>query len=186
MKKYIYIMMFFLIGITISQAQRMLPKQKGLEVNAGILSDVYPDRNYYLNIGMTLNGKNGNYQLWALEYTYQYDEYKNLRLPQETYTSEGGYSFFILGDTRKNITLNAAITGVLGYESINRGEALLYDGAKILTEDNFIYGAGGRLSFETYLSDRFVLILQGRTKVLWGTVLEQFRPSAGLGLRINF
>lgn len=92
----------------------------------------------------------------------------------------------LLGDTRKNITLNAGITGVLGYESINRGEALLYDGAKILTEDNFIYGAGGRLSFETYLSDRFVLILQGRTKVLWGTDLEQFRPSAGLGLRINF
>ncbi|TDD77177.1 conjugal transfer protein TraO [Flavobacterium caseinilyticum] len=186
MKKYIYTMMFVLIGITIAQAQRMLPKQKGLEVNAGTLSDDYPGRNYYLNIGMTVNGKNGNYQLWALEYTYQYDAYKNLRLPQETYTAEGGYSFFLLGDTRKNITLNAAITGVLGYESINRGEALLYDGAKILTEDNFIYGAGGRLSFETYLSDRFVLILQGRTKVLWGTDLELFRPSAGLGLRINF
>lgn len=186
MKKYIYTMMFVLIGITIAQAQRMLPKQKGLEVNAGTLSDDYPGRNYYLNIGMTVNGKNGNYQLWVLEYTYQYDEYKNFRLPQETYTAEGGYSFFLLGDARKNITLNAAIAGVLGYESINRGEALLYDGAKILTEDNFIYGAGGRLSFETYLSDRFVLILQGRTKVLWGTDLEQFRPSAGLGLRINF
>ena len=186
MKKYIYTMMFVLIGITITQAQRMLPKQKGLEVNAGTLSYDYPGRSYYLNIGMTLNGRNGNYQLWALEYTHQYDEYKNLRLPQETYTAEGGYSFFLLGDARKNITLNAAITGVLGYESINRGEALLYDGAKILTEDNFIYGAGGRLSFETYLSDRFVLILQGRTKVFWGTDLEKFRPSAGLGLRINF
>ena len=186
MKKYIYTMMFVLIGITIAQAQRMLPKQKGLEVNAGTLSDDHPGRNYYLNIGMTVNGKNGNYQLWALEYTHQYDEYKDLRLPQETYTAEGGYSFFLLGDARKNITLNAAITGVLGYESINRGEALLYDGAKILTEDNFIYGAGGRLSFETYLSDHFVLILQGRTKVLWGTDLEQFRPSAGLGLRFNF
>lgn len=186
MKKYIYTIMFVLIGITIAQAQRMLPKQKGLEVNAGTLSDDYPGRNYYLNIGMTLNGRNGNYQLWVLEYTLQYDAYKNLRIPLETYTAEGGYSFFLLGDARKNITLNAAITGVLGYESINRGEALLYDGAKILTEDNFIYGAGGRLSFETYLSDRFVLILQGRTKVLWGTDLEQFRPSAGLGLRLNF
>lgn len=186
MKKYIYTMMFALIGITIAQAQRMLPKQKGLEVNVGTLSDDHPGRNYYLNIGMTVNGKNCNYQLWTLEYTYQYDEYKDLRLPKETYTAEGGYSFFLLGDSRKNFTLNAAITGVLGYESINRGEALLYDGAKILTEDNFIYGAGGRLSFETFLSDHFVLILQGRTKVLWGTDLEQFRPSAGVGLRFNF
>jgi len=91
-----------------------------------------------------------------------------------------------LGDTRKNITLNAGITGVVGYESINRGEAMLYDGAKIMSEDNFVYGAGGRLTFETYLSDRFVLVLQGRTKVLWGTDLRQFRPSAGVGLRFNF
>lgn len=186
MKKYIYTMMFAFMGITIVQAQRMLPKQKGLEVNAGTLSDDDSSRNYYLNIGMTVNAKNGNYQLWALEYTHQYNEYKDLRLPQETYTAEGGYSLFLLGDARKNITLNVAITGVLGYESINRREALLFDGAKILTKDNFIYGAGGRLSFETYLSDHCVLILQGRTKVLWGTDLEQFRPSAGLGLRINF
>jgi hypothetical protein len=186
MKKYIYMMMFVLMGITVAQAQRMLPKQKGLEVSAGTLSDDHPGRNYYLNIGMTANGKNGNYQLWALEYTHRYDEYKDLRIPLETYTAEGGYSFFLLGDTRKNITLNVAITGVLGYESINRGETLLYDGAKILSEDNFIYGTGGRLSFETYLCDRFVLILQGRTKVLWGTDLEQFRPSAGVGFRFNF
>jgi len=33
MKKYIYTVMLILIGITTSQAQRMLPKQKGLEVN---------------------------------------------------------------------------------------------------------------------------------------------------------
>nr|WP_255557693.1 conjugal transfer protein TraO [Flavobacterium taihuense] len=164
----------------------MLPKQKGLEINAGTLSDDHSGRNYYLNIGMTINGKNGNYQLWALEYTHQYDKYKDIRLPQETYTAESGYSFFLMGDACKNITLNAAITGVLGYESINRGETLLYDGAKILSEDNFIYGTRGRLSFEIYLSDRFVLILQGGTKVLWGTDLEQFRPSAGVGLRFNF
>ena len=186
MKKYIYTVILILMVITVTQAQRMLPKQKGMELNAGTLSNVHPGRNYYLNIGMTVNGKNGNYQLWALEYTHQYYEYKDLRIPNETYTAEGGYSFFLLGDARKNITLNTAITGVLGYESINRGEAQLYDGSIILTEDNFIYGTGGRLSFEAYLSDHFVLILQGRTKVFWGTDLEQFRPSVGLGLRINY
>ena len=186
MKKYIYTVMLFVMSITIAQAQRMLPKQKGLEVNAGILSDDKIGNDYYINIGMTVNGKNGNYQLWALEYTHQYHNYKDILLPQETYTAEGGYSLFLLGDARKNITLNAGITGVLGYETINRSETMLYDGAKILNEDNFIYGAGGRLSFEIYLSDRFVLVLQGRTKVLWGTDMKQFRPSAGLGLRFNF
>jgi hypothetical protein len=186
MKKYINIMMLVLTGTTGAQAQRMLPQQKGLEVNAGTLSADKPGRNYYLNTGMTVNGKNGNYQLWALEYTRQYYPYKDLRIPQETYTAEGGYSIFLLGDTRKNIALNAAVTGVFGYESINRGDSMLYDGAKILNGDNFIYGVGGRLSFETYLSDRFALLLQGRIKVFWGTDMEQFRPSAGVGLRFNF
>ncbi len=178
--------MLVLMSITIAQAQRMLPKQKGLEVNAGVLSNDKIGNDYYINMTMTVNGKNGNYQLWALEYAHQYYQYKDLRIPQETYTAEGGYSFFLLGDARKNITFNAAVTGVVGYESINRGEELLFDGAKIISEDNFIYGAGGRLSFETYLSDHFVLVLQGRTKVLWGTDLKQFRPSAGVGLRFNF
>lgn len=186
MKKYINIVILVLTGITGAQAQRMLPKQKGLEVNAGTLSDDKPGRDYYLNIGMTVNCKNGSYQLWALEYTRRYYQYKDLRIPQEIYTAEGGYSIFLLGDTRKNIAFNAAITGVLGYESINRGDFMLYDGAKILNGDNFIYGVGGRLSFETYLSDRFVLLLQGRIKVLWGTDMEQFRPSVGVGLRFNF
>lgn len=186
MKKYIYTMLLMILGITTSQAQRMLPKQKGLEVSTGILSDDKIGNDYYINIGMTVNGKNGNYQLWALEYTHQYHDYKDLSIPQETYTAEGGYSFFLLGDVRKNFILNLGITGVLGYETINRGEAMLYDGAKILSEDNFLYGVGGRLTFETYLSDRLVLVLQGRTKVLWGTDLEQFRPSAGVGLRFNF
>lgn len=186
MKKHIYTIILVLVGVTVAQAQRMLPKQKGIELGTGILSNDKIGNDYYFNIGMTVNGKNGNYQLWAMEYTHRYHEYKDIRIRQETFTAEGGYSLFLAGDARKNFTTNLGITGVVGYESINRGEALLSDGAKIISEDNFIYGAGGRLSFETYLSDNFVLVLQGRTKVLWSTDLQRFRPSAGMGLRFNF
>lgn len=186
MKKYIYTMMLVLMGIITAQAQRLLPKQKGVEVNAGVLSNDKIGNDYYINVAMTVNGKNGNYQLWALEYTHQYHNYKNLSIPQETYTAEGGCSFFLLGDAYKNITFNVAITGVLGYESVNGGEQMLYDGSKIVSQDNFIYGAGARLSLETYLCDHFVLLLQGRTKILWGSDMKQFRPSAGVGLRFNF
>lgn len=186
MKKYICTVIFILMAFTVAQAQRMLPKQLGLELNGGVLSDDKIGNDYYLNIGMTINGKSGNYQLWALEYAHRYHDYKDICIPQETFTAEGGYSFFLLGDARKSATLNLGLTGVVGYESINRGEPTLYDGAIILSEDNFIYGAGGRITFETYLSDRLVLVLQGRTKVFWGTDLEQFRPSAGMGLRFNF
>src|SRR5690606_18257406 len=120
MKKYIYTVMLVLIGITAAQAQRMLPKQRGLEISAGVMSYDKIGNDYYISAAMTVNGKNGNYQLWALEYTYQYHDYKDLRIPQETYSAEGGYSFFLLGDARKNITLNFALTGVVGYETINQ------------------------------------------------------------------
>tara|TARA_R110002033_G_scaffold14572_5_gene42391 strand:- start:204 stop:623 length:420 start_codon:yes stop_codon:yes gene_type:complete len=139
MKKYIYTVMLVLMGITATQAQRMLPKQKGLEVSAGVLSNDKIGNDYYINLAMTVNSKNGNYQFWTLEYTHQYHSYKDLRIPKETYTAEGGYSLFLLGDARKNITLNTGISGVIGYETINRGEAMLDDGAKIVSEDNFIY-----------------------------------------------
>ena len=84
MKKYIYTVMFILMSITLAQAQRMLPKQKGLEVNVGILSDDRIGDDYYINIGMTVNGKNGNYQLWALEYIHQFHNYKDFSIPIET------------------------------------------------------------------------------------------------------
>lgn len=185
MKKYISLVML-LIGITWAQAQRMLPKQKGLEINAGGFSSNKSGRNYYLDIGMTVNGKKGGCQLWALEYSHEYSRYQNLFIPLETYTAEVGYNFFLLGDAGKNIALTAGLTGIGGYESINRGKEMLYDGTKILSEDNLIYGAGGRLSLEVYVSDHIVLLLQGRIKALWGTDLEHFRPSAGMGVRFNF
>lgn len=186
MKKYIFVFIFMIIGMAAVYAQRMLPKQRGLEISTGILSDKKIGREYYLNMAMTVYGKNGNYQIWALEYNHKYALYKNINIPIETYFVESGYSLQLLADTRKTVTLNLGITGVLGYETVNRGKNLLDDGAIIRSEDGFVYGAGGRLSLETHLSDRFVLLLQGKAKVLWGTSMEQFRPSAGLGIRFNF
>ncbi len=185
MIKYFFAVMLVILGITATQAQRMMPGQKGLEISAGLLLKEVSD-NYYFNLTLTKYTKNGGYWLWGTEYTHQFADYRDLHIPLETYTGEIGYSLQLLGDTRKTITLNAGLAAVAGYETINRSEAILYDGSKILDKDHFIYGAGGRLSFEAYLSDRFVLLLQGRTKVVWGTDLKQFRPSAGVGLRFNF
>lgn len=186
MRIYICIVLFLFTGITMSQAQRMLPKQKGLEINVGTLSFKKLGVDYYLGIGMAVNGKNGNYGLWGVQYAHLNHLYKEINIPVETYTADGGYSIFLLGDNRKNIALNLALTGVVGYERINRGEAVLFDGAKILSKDNWIYGVGSQLRFETYLTNKFVLSLQGRTNALWGSDLELLRPSAGLGLRFNF
>ena len=185
MTKYIFAVMLAMLSITATQAQRLMPKQKGLEINAGMLSKEISD-NYYLNLTLTVNGQHGGYWIWGAAYTHQLTDYRTVQIPLEDYMGEVGYSLQLLGDARKTVTLNAGLAAVAGYESINRGNTVLYDGSKLLDGNNFVYGAAGRLSFETYLSDRFVLLLQGRTKVLWGTDLKQFRPSAGVGLRFNF
>lgn len=186
MKKNLFILLFTLAAIGLMQAQRMLPKQKGLEINTGTLDFKNSSQNCYFNIGLTVNARGGNYQILALEYALEHSIYKQLKIPHETYTAQAGYSIYLLGDAGRNISLNTAMTGIIGYETINGGTTALSDGAKILSEANFIYGLGGRLSLETYLSDHFVFLVHASIKLFWGTSLEQFRPSTGLGLRYNF
>lgn len=185
MKKIIILLMLAVTGIQLSKAQRMLPKQKGLEISGGLLSKEI-SKNYYLSLTLTVNSNNGSYWLWRGEYTHQFSDYRSLQVPFETYTGEIGYSVKMLSNAKKSIALNMGLSALAGYETINRGDSLLYDGAKILSKDNLIYGAGLDFSLETYLSDHFVLLLHGRTKILWGTDLKQFRPSTGFGIRYNF
>ena len=184
MIKYIFVVILLISEVTVIRAQRMIPGQKGLEINLGLLSKKVSD-NCYLNLILTTYGKSGGYWLWGAEYDHRLVHYEELPIPLENYTGELGYSFQLLSDIRKTITLNLGLIALAGYEIINRSEAVLYDGSKILDKDHFIYGTIGQLSLETYLSDRFVLLLQGRGKVVWGTDLKQFRPSVSLGLRFN-
>ncbi|MGV0831485.1 conjugal transfer protein TraO [Empedobacter brevis] len=186
MKKYILTFCLFIIGLSSVNAQRMIPKKKGVEIGYSQLSNAKIGNDYAMNLGLTINGKNGNYQLFNFEYSHQYFTYKTTQIPHETFTIEGGNSFYLLGDTRRIVSLNLALTAIVGYETVNRGETQLNDGALILNENNFIYGAGSRLTFETYLTDKFVFILKGQTKIVWGTDVEKFRPSVGIGMRFNF
>lgn len=186
MKTCKYIAAALLLSITTVKAQRMRPGQKGLEVHGGALSDKAFGSNYYLNLNMSVNGKNGHYGFYGLEYQQQQSYYRDRAIPLEAYLAEGGYSFRLLGDHRRTISLNAALSGAAGYETVNKGNRQLYDGSVIQNEDGFVYGAGGRLSLEIYLCDRLVFIVQGRARMLWNTSRQQLRPSAGLGLRFNF
>jgi len=185
LRKYSLTVLFLFIALFDAQAQRMIPKKKAIEIGYSQLSNTKIGKDYALNIGLSINGKRGNYQLWNLEYSHRYFIYNNDIIPHETYMAESGYSFYLLGDSQRNISLNFALSAVVGYETINRSEKILYDGSEILNEDSFIYGVGSRLSFETYLSDKFVLLLRGQAKLFWGITLDQFRPSVGIGIRYN-
>jgi hypothetical protein len=185
MRKYIIMFMLVILSIKI-HAQRMVYKQKSMEVNTGILSTNKVGNNFYVNLTLNSFAKHGHYWIWGIEYQKKTMEYKTWEIPIEDFLGELGYSMKLLSDSRKFITFNGGITGVGGYELVNKGDSVLLDGGVLQNKNQFVFGTGGRLSLEVYLSNRLVFMLQGRIKVLWGTDLERFRPSTGTGLRFNF
>lgn len=77
-------------------------------------------------------------------------------------------------------------TALAGYETVNRGEKLLPDGATLLTRDRFVYGGAYHLSLDVYVADNFVVFVKGKCNVLWGSDVEMFRPVLQTGIRIIF
>ena len=185
---YKYILILLLIAAICSnvQAQRMTPQQKAIEISAGALISRNMDHDHFLNLGMTINGRAGNYFLVAMEYSRMRHAYKDIKIPVENFLAEGGYSIRLLADRRKSFSLHTGITGLLGYESINRGDSVLFDGASIMNQGGLIYGGTVRLSSEMYISDRLILFAQGRSRAVFNTSVSKFRPSVGLGIRFNF
>lgn len=165
-------------------AQRMIPKQKAIEINTGTLLK-QDNENYFVNLGLAVYVKKGNYFLYSFEYSKRVIDYKNFKIPIEGYLGETGFSLNMISNSTKSLMINSSISAVVGYEQINREAADLPDGAVLRNESSFIYGASGRLSVELYLSDHIVLLGYGKARMVWNTSLDNLRPSVGLGLRFN-
>lgn len=166
-------------------AQRLLPNQKGLQVSLGMFSNDKPKDNYFVNLELTSNHKKGNYHFWSAEYQRRTAYYTEIPIPIETYLLSGGYSFHLIGLPNKSINLNTGIEANGGYQQVNHSRILLPDGAQINNGSSFVYGAGGRLTLETYLTNLIIISIQAKVRYIWGTSLNQFRPAAGIGFRIN-
>ena len=70
-----------------------------------------------------------------------------------------------------------------GYETVNWGDKLLFDGSTLQSRDRFVYGGAITLEIETYLSDRVVLLLTGRERILFGSDVSKFHTQLTVGLR---
>ncbi|MCX8530930.1 conjugal transfer protein TraO [Chryseobacterium luquanense] len=181
---HLYIIGLFLMSIT-TTAQRLIPRQKAIELNAGFLLNDSKSENYFINITVTNQSGKGNYSFFSFEYLNEKQKYKKVTIPIETFLAEAGYSFNLISDRKKYVLFNFSLSATAGFESINKGNDLLFDGAMILTKSNFVYGTGGKVSAEIYISDRIVLIPHVKAKALWNSSRELIRPSACLGIRIN-
>ena len=189
MKKHIFIMMLFALCLISFQAhaQRYLPGMKGLQVTAGMTDGVHWNANtdfaYHIGAAYSVYTKNANRWVIGGEYLHKKYDYKDMRIPVEQFTAEGGYYLKFLSDPTKTVFLSVGGSALTGYETVNWGDRMLFDGSTLLAKDAFVYGGAITLELEAYLTDRIVLLAGIRERVLWGSSLDLFTTQFGLGVK---
>ena len=163
-----------------AHAQRALKGMRGLELRGGMVDGFHTSDNrnelgYYFGIAMSTYAKNANKWVFGAEYLNRYYPYKDGRIPMAQFTGEGGYYYKFL--------FSLGASALAGYETVNWGDKLLYDGSTIQNKDRFLYGGAITLEVEAYLSDRVILLLMGRERILWGTSSGHFHTQFGIGLK---
>ena len=190
MKQLYFIMAFVLCLVFADQAhaQRQLPGMRGIQVTAGMVDGIYSsdldnEAGFYFGAAMATYAKNGNKWVFGAEFIERYYPYREIRIPVSQFTAEGGYYLKILSDRSKTFLFSLGGSALAGYETSNWGEKTLCDGSTLRDKDTFIYGGAITLEAETYLSDRVVLLLTGRQRVLWGNSTGHFHTQFGIGLK---
>ena len=119
----------------------------------------------------------------SAEYLMKNYGYRNVNVPCAQFTAEGGYYLKFLSDPTRTVFLSIGGSALAGYETVNWGDRMLFDGSTLLAKDAFVYGGAITLEFETYLTDRIVLLANIRERALWGSSLELFTTQFGLGIK---
>ena len=179
-------MLFILTMNAQSFAQQMIPKQKGFEISYSVYHNSPDKQNYVVAAGLTSYGKNGKYVFGRAEYSRKYHEYRNYDIPIDTYLLNAGYSFYLVGDSMRNVNLNLGLGALGGYELVNKNKPILYDGSLLDSTESFIYGVAGELSLESYLTEHIVFIVDGQLRFLQNSQLGTLHSLIGLGIRYNF
>ena len=189
MKKIVLLIVMTVAIAAASHAQRLIPGQRGLQLSVGMPiteNKLFENKNFTAEMAMTINHKRANYWLFGFDYAKKHFAYRDMQIPSETAAFEVGYLLNLFSDARKNVLLNTGITAVVGYETVNRNEKLLSDGATLLTRDRFVYGGAYNLALGVFAIDNLVLFVNGKCNVLWGSDVEMFRPSLQTGIRLIF
>lgn len=184
MRKVLFIVVAMLaLCVGQANAQRYLPKMRGIELRGGFVDGVQSPLNYYGGIALSTYTKRADRWVFGAEYLHKAYPYKNITIPKSQFTAEGGYYYKFLSDPSKTFFLSIGGSALVGYETSNWGDKLLPDGATLRNQDSFIYGGAITLELETYLSDRIVLLLNLRERALWGSSIGHFSTQFGAGVK---
>ena len=182
-KALLFIIIALCIAVSELSAQRYLPGMRGLQVTAGTVNGLNPEDGFHSGIAFSQYTKRADRWVFGAEYLEKRHPYKEISIPQSQFTVDAGYYLKFLSDPRKTFFLSIGASATAGYESINRNDKLLFDGATINNKDAFLYGGALTLEAETYLADRIVLLVNVRERLLAGSSVGKLNTQFGLGIK---
>ena len=125
-----------------SQAQRLIPKQRGIEVIGSVPiikgEKLFTGDKFGVGISLTRYLKKENYTFASLGYEQQNLPYRSYNIPMKDILLQVGYMHPVLSDRGKNVFLYGGISALGGYEELNEDKKLLPDGATLLDRSRFI------------------------------------------------
>ena len=172
-----------------SQAQRLIPKQRGIEVVGSVPlikgEKLFKGDNFGVGISLPRYLKKENYTFVMAEYEQQNMPYRSYNVKLKDALLQMGYMHPILSDNGKNVLLYGGISALGGYEQLNEDKKLLPDGATLLDRSRFVYGGAVHGSVEVFLTDRLLFLVKAQGRLLFGSDVHRFRPALSAGLRLN-
>ena len=183
MKKYLFL---FAVCVSLAlssgqaYAQRYLPGMKGVELRGGFAGNLKSPVDWYTGFAVSGYTKRANHWVAGVEYLLKNYGYRGTFVPRAQFTAEGGYYLKFLSDPAKIFFLSVGGSALVGYETLNWGEKVLYDGSMLAYRDAFVYGGALTLELESYVT-AVSCCLPMCANVCFGAVLwESSRHSSGL------
>ena len=193
MKKFLLFTMCVVMAMAFavpSHAQRLIPKQKGIEVVSSVPlikgEKLFAKDNFGVGVSLTRYLKRENYAFALAEYEQQNIPYREYEVKLKDALLQVGYMHPILSDNGKNVFLYGGISALGGYEELNEDKKLLPDGATLLDCSRFVYGGAVHSSVEVFLTDKILFLVKAQGRFLFGTDVHRFRPALSAGFRFNF
>jgi hypothetical protein len=178
-KAFLLIIIFLCIAVPKASAQRYLPGQRGIQVNAGAAVK----NGFYTGVALSQYTKSADRWVFGVEYLEKRHPYERLNIPQSQFTVEGGYYLKFLSDWKKTFLLSLGTSAIAGYETINWDNKILYNGATINNADAFLYGGALTLETEIFITDRLVLLANIRERLLMGSSVGRLNTQLGMGIK---
>jgi len=182
-----------LVGLwQISNAQRHIVGQKGLEISTGILDnfnvlkDNTVNKAFFFQAAYSWYNQKEDY--WKLAFNYNEKRYQSGLVsqsyyPVKQYTSDFMYFKKVVTDRGRNFYLNLGVGPTAGYETVNNGKYTLSNGAEIRDKNNFIYGAALGADSEVFLTDKIIFLLGFRERYTLNSDVQKLHFQFGAGIK---